>query len=367
MPDHLIIGGGINGMLTARELLLAGAEVTLLERTTTGQESSWAGGGIVSPLYPWRYPPSVTRLARWSQAHYPDLISALGTHTGIDPEWQPSGLLMISPEEEATAVAWGEESGSQVELIDTAKIHHWEPALAEPPARAIWMPEVGQVRNPRLVKALRREIERLGASVREQHEVRQIVTHHDRVSGALTDHGLITAASIIVCAGAWSGELLKQFPTPPAVEPVKGQMILFKGLPGMISRITLEQDRYIIPRRDGRILFGSTLERTRFDKFTTDEARSELIEIACQRFPLLKNLPIEHHWAGLRPGTPGGVPYIARHPAIEGLYLNAGQYRNGVVLGPASARLMADIILQRDSICPLLPYQFNRDSKESGD
>ena len=144
-------------------------------------------------------------------------------------------------------------------------------------------------------------------------------------------------------------------------------MILFKGLPGMISRITLEQDRYIIPRRDGRILFGSTLERTRFDKFTTDEARSELIEIACQRFPLLKNLPIEHHWAGLRPGTPGGVPYIARHPAIEGLYLNAGQYRNGVVLGPASARLMADIILQRDSICPLLPYQFNRDSKESGD
>ena len=118
-------------------------------------------------------------------------------------------------------------------------------------------------------------------------------------------------------------------------------MILFKTNPHTISRIALDEDRYIIPRKDGHVLFGSTLEHTGFEKVTTAEAMNELKKIAIERYPALKNCPIVKHWAGLRPGSPQGIPYIGAHPDIEGLYVNAGHYRNGVVLGPASARLMA--------------------------
>jgi glycine oxidase len=124
-------------------------------------------------------------------------------------------------------------------------------------------------------------------------------------------------------------------------------MILLRGQPGQVRRIVLDGGRYVIPRRDGRILVGSTLEHVGFDKTTTDSARSDLHAAALRLIPALADCELEHHWAGLRPGSPTGVPCIARHPDLTNLYINAGHYRNGVVLGPASARLLADILLER--------------------
>jgi glycine oxidase len=166
----------------------------------------------------------------------------------------------------------------------------------------------------------------------------------------------LRADSVIVCAGAWSGQLLGGLPAPPDIRPVRGQMLLFAAAPGTISRMVLEGTRYVIPRRDGRTLFGSTIEDVGFEKRTTDDAREELHEIATRRFPILKQFPVEAHWAGLRPSSPAGVPYIARHPEIEGLFVNAGHFRNGIVLGPASARLVADLVLGRAPTLDPAPY-----------
>jgi glycine oxidase len=356
MRDHLIIGGGIIGMLTARELCLAGASVTLLEKRRTGRESSWAGGGIVSPLYPWRYGEPVTALASWSQQHYRQLSAELAGHTGIDPEWTPSGLLIIAPAEQERALTWAAQTGAYLRIIAGNAVHTCEPALTPAPEQAIWMPAIAQVRNPRLAAALRREIDRLGVEVLEEAEVLKILTEHDRVTGLHTSAGALPGASVIVCAGAWSRELLTGFGRAPRIKPVLGQMILFRAEPGAISRITLKDDRYAIPRRDGRVLFGSTLEHVGFDKRTTEAARKELHAIATSRFPLLASCPVEHHWAGLRPGSPDGIPYIGPHPEIEGLFINAGHYRNGVVLGPASARLAADLLLGREPITEPAPF-----------
>ncbi len=356
--DMLIIGGGIIGMLTARELRLAGAEVTVIERVNTGREASWAGGGIVSPLYPWRYDPSVNLLAAWSQTHYRQISETLAGETGIDPEWTRSGLLQLSPDEEQTAHEWSEAWGNPVEIIDRQGVSQCEPALANPAESAIWMPDVAQVRNPRLVRALRQHIEQLGVHIIEQNRVQEIIIDRERVSGVLTDTGKLAVKSLVICTGAWTGQLLSGILTPPKVEPVLGQMILLRAIPGLISCITLEHDRYIIPRRDGRVLFGSTLEHTGFEKRTTVSVRDELHGIAISRFPVLQPFPIEHHWAGLRPFSPKGIPYIGQHPDIEGLYINAGHFRNGVVLGPASARLLADIILGRAPIVSPDPYGF---------
>lgn len=356
MQHSIIIGGGVVGLLTALELARAGCRVTLFERGETGRESSWAGGGIVSPLFPWRYLDSVTRLANWSQAAYPGLAPEIAAATGIDPEYTGSGLILVAPDEVGTACAWAERHGRALHTIDAAAFRRLEPAAATPVDGALWMPTVGQVRNPRLVKALRAWVEQFGVTLRVGTPVRRLLQDHGRCRGVHSDAGDLRADAVVVCAGAWSQGLLADLPSPPAIEPVRGQMLLFRAPPGSITRMVLEQNRYVIPRRDGRTLFGSTIEHTGFDKRTTDAARDELYAIATARFPVLRDCPVEAHWAGLRPSSPAGVPYIGPHPTIDGLFVNAGHYRNGIVLGPASARLVADLVLGREPIVDPAAY-----------
>lgn len=355
MSDILVIGGGIIGLLTARELVHAGETVTLVEMGETGRQSSWAGGGIISPLYPWRYPDSVSALAGWSQTDYPRLCTALHDETGVDAELTQSGLLILDPEEHDLALDWGNRNGTVISVIDAETLHQIEPDLGPRPGTALLLPEISQVRNPRLTRALRQSIEKR-MLIREQEEVSEILIENKRVVGAKTPNGEIRADQVVVCTGAWTAKLLEQLGTRPAIQPVRGQMILFYAKPGQINHVVLNKERYVIPRRDGRVLIGSTLEHTGFDQATTAEAKEELYRIAVEIFPLLKRTPIEDHWAGLRPGSPSGVPFIGRHPDCDGLYFNAGHYRNGVVTGPASARLLADMLLGRTPILAPEPY-----------
>ena len=356
MNRSIIVGGGAIGMLTALELAQAGQSVTLFERADTGRESSWAGGGIVSPLSPWRYLDSVTRLASWSQAVYPAFCSQLFQDTGIDPEYTECGLILVAPDEIAQAQHWAERHGRTLLPIDRAEFARLEPQAADPADQAVWMPQVGQVRNPRMVRALRRRLEQLGVEIRTGAPVDSLLCRDDECEGVRSADGVYRADAVIVCAGAWSGGLLGDLPTPPAIHPMRGQMLMFRAEPGTISRMVLEANRYVIPRHDGRTLFGSTIEDVGFDKQTTTAAREELYRIAVTRFPALGNYPVEAHWAGLRPSSPAGVPYIGRHPRINGLFVNAGHFRNGIVLGPASARLVADLVLGRPRIVDPEPY-----------
>lgn len=355
MSDTLVIGGGIIGLLTARELVRAGASVTLVEMGETGRESSWAGGGIISPLYPWRYPDSVTALACWSQAAYPQLCAELLDETKIDPEFTPNGLLILDTEERDQALAWAQRHGCEVQVIDGPRVQEIEPGLGPRPAQAILLPKVANVRNPRLVKAARRSL--VGRfQLREQEEVLEILDGGGRTRGVRTTMGEIHADQVVVCTGAWTARLLDQLGQRPEIEPVRGQMILFLAQPGQISHITLNRDRYVIPRRDGRVLIGATFEHEGFVKATTAEAKEGLHRYAIELFPLLKNVLIEQHWSGLRPGSPSGIPYIGAYPGTEGLYVNAGHYTNGVGAGPASARLAADLMLGREPIVDPAPY-----------
>jgi len=362
MSDILIVGGGIIGMLTARELVLAGMKVTIVEQGEAGHESSWAGGGIVSPLYPWRYSEPVTALATWGQAFYPKLIDEMHAETGLDAELVQNGLLMLD-DEQGEAVRWSKEHQLNLQLIDNKAILELEPELSPSlltENNAIWMPEVRQVRNPRLVKVTKKYLLKQGVNFVEQTEVTRLLEQSGKVTGVTSSAGDILADKVLIAGGAWSANLLKNIEIDISVEPVKGQMILFKATPDKIKRITLSKDRYIIPRKDGRVLVGSTLEHTGFDKTITSAAREELMDEAFRIIPCLKDAEVEHHWAGLRPGSTNGIPYICAIPETEGCYLNAGHYRNGVVLAPASARLAADLILQRQPILDAAPYSLER-------
>lgn len=357
MSDTLIIGGGIIGLLTARELVAAGQRVTLIERGETGRESSWAGGGILSPLYPWRCPEALNALARWSQRMYPRLCAELAEATGIDPELTVNGLLILDTEERAQALAWAVRHGAEVQLIPGARLREEVPELLARPPAALLLPAIANVRNPRLLQATRRALD---GRIRlcEDEEVLEVLAAGGRVTGVRTSRGTIPAERVVVSAGAWTARILERFGAGPRpdIEPVRGQMLLFEARPGQVRYTTLSRDSYLIPRRDGRVLAGSTLERVGFAKDTTTEAREGLYRAAVELYPSLALAPIEAQWAGLRPASPNGIPYIGSHPELGGLYVNAGHFRNGLVTGPASARLLADLILGRDPITDPAPY-----------
>lgn len=348
-------------MLVARELLAAGASVHIVERGESGREASWAGGGIVSPLYPWRYVDAVSALANAAQDTYSELAKALISETGIDPEFSQCGLTMLDTQDSADALAWAKRYQRQMTLWDRQQIYDHESGLTEGYEQALWMPRVANIRNPRLLKALRRAVVmHPGATLSEQCEVVNFhrqgtrLTHVAvKLNGRMAQ---LTADRFVLTAGAWSGMLLEGIGVHLPVVPVKGQMLLYRAEKPLLTGIVLSQGRYLIPRQDNHILVGSTLEHTGFDKHTSSQALDSLRASAVAMLPALGSLPVVQQWAGLRPGAPEGIPFIGLLPGCENLYVNAGHYRNGLVLAPASARLLADLMLGRKPAIDPAPY-----------
>lgn len=337
--DVAIAGGGLIGLLTAYMLTEVGLSVRLLETGEAGREASWAGGGILWPIYPWRYPEAVQVLAQRGRRLYPALCEALYESTGIDPEYRETGLLLLDQGERAAALHWCDEHDEPVQILDASGMGSHQPGLGTS-AGALYLPRIAQVRNPRLCRALVRALRQRGVVIEERTPATGIAARAGRFQGLQAADGLRPAGIGVIAAGAWSGRLLPGLD----VYPVKGQMLLLRGGPGLVRHILLRDGDYVIPRADGRILVGSTVEETGFDKAVDAGVRQSLASGASATLPALGRLPLEAHWAGLRPATADGVPFIGRVPEMDGLYVNTGQYRNGVVNAPSSARLLAQMI-----------------------
>lgn len=338
--DFIIIGAGVAGLTSAQHLLLQGASVTVVERGEVGRESSWAGGGILAPLCPWDYPDEVTRLTSLGAKRFPHWAADLHANTGIDPEFTVSGMLVLPPFNASLAQQW-----CLSHRVDFQ--HGTEGGL---------LPDVAQVRNPRLVQALRKHIELLGGRIVEHCEVRGVLTQGGRVTGLATSQGELKAERYIVSAGAWSRQVLGQYALQLDIKPMRGQMLLFKFDAPPLPHIVLQEGMYLIPRRDGHLLVGSTLEDVGFDKSTTAKARDSLWQRAQVLLPALRDMPLVQHWSGLRPASPRNIPTIGRHPQLENLYINSGHFRYGVTMAPASSEIIFNIINDLQNKFDVSPY-----------
>lgn len=356
--DCIVIGGGIIGLMTARELMNAGLKVLLVERGEIGQESSWAGGGILLPLHLWRIPVSLLNMVFWSQKYYPKLSEELYSKTGIDPELIQSGMLVLDEKEFGSALEWRKKHDYRMELLSKNETLTLCPILKERLFEsALWLRDVFQIRNPRLVKALKKFLGDAGVKIKPYSLVTKINVKHGHVEGIEFNKERVQCRLVVVACGAWSSELMSDLRIRVDIFPIRGQMMLFRGEPGLINSMIIEQGHYIIPRKDGRILVGSTLEDVGFNKDVTQQAFDELKSAAITLVPILESYQIEDHWAGLRPGSKDGIPIISEVPDVKGLFVNAGHFRNGLLLAPASAKLMSDIIQGCASIVDPGPFQ----------
>jgi glycine oxidase len=350
--DYLIVGAGVIGLATALELADSGASVTIIDRGRVGQESSWAGGGILSPLMPWDYTAPVNDLVAFSNQLYAGWVAELAQRTGLDAQWQRSGMLVLSSTAPERAVDWCAAHGMPLSFRRGREI---VPDLAQE-QQAMWLPDIAQVRNPRLTQALLLALKARQVTILEETEMQQLQQSATRLTGIKTSTGPLSAAAVIITGGAWSQSILGEYALKVDIRPVRGQMLLFKSRPGRLQQILYEQGTYIIPRLDGHVLTGSTVEDVGFDKSTTHEARELLQGRAARMLPWLMDAEFVQQWAGLRPGSPDSIPTIARHPFVDNLYINSGHFRYGVTMAPGSARLLANLLAGRPQPLDMQPY-----------
>ncbi len=296
----VVVGAGIIGLTTALELARAGHKVCVLERGLAGHEASWAAGGILSPLPPDDPVPEFRDLLEESLALFPEYCASLQEQTGIDPEYWRCGATM---------------QGEQGER---------------------WYPEIAQVRNPRLLKALVLALGHANVPLLENTALLGWQKQGGRLTGVLTSNGVIACQKAVLATGAWSSHYARL-----PVKPVKGQILLLKGAPGLLEHIKIDPQAYVVPRRDGRVLVGSTLEEAGFDVTPTPQAKSYLMDCAVRLWPRAGDLEIENHWAGLRPYADQAAPLIGAVPELTGLFVNTGHFRLGVTLSLASAKRLS--------------------------
>ncbi len=342
--DCIIIGSGIIGMMTARELSKAGLNVQILEKGQSGRESSWAGGGLLSPIYPWDTPEQIWPMLSQSQKAYPILCEQLMDETGIEPQWIQSGLLNFDPVDNKKLSYWAEKTDSDYSILNRKQISEIEPVLEQIFNLAIWLPDVAQVRNPRLLKALKKSLLLNGVQIKEGIEVSSINKTNGRIDSVTSSEGRIDCKFVVVAAGAWSGRFLKQ---KTIIEPVRGQVLRIEVPAGFLTRILLKDGTYLIPRNDGQLLIGSTLEYVGFDKGVTEDVAKKLYTEAISILPSLRGYSIAEQWSGLRPGTASGIPIIEESSETKGLFINSGHFRNGVALAPASSEIIVDMMLNQ--------------------
>ena len=362
--DAIVVGGGVIGCTIAWRLAQQGLKVRLFERGKVGDEASRAAAGMLSPQAESQSKGPFFDLCLKSRLMYREFADELSDVSGIDVEYNDSGTLFVvlseEDDEETTRwAAWQTEAGLPLQHVSEDDIRRIEPAVTESATRAILLPEEHQVENRRLMDSLKIAIGLAGVELVEDAEVTSLATAQNRVTGVISAGKRFDAGSVIVAAGTWSSRLLEPLGLNVKVIPARGQMIAVKGDGCPITRVVHSSSVYVVPRRDGRILIGATVEYTGFKKEVTVSAMNHLLKAGLELVPSLGQFAVVETWSGLRPDTIDHLPIIGPS-GIDNLILATGHFRNGILLAPVTAELVADTVVQGRVSDDLKPFGISR-------
>jgi glycine oxidase len=347
-PDVLVIGGGIIGLTSAYFLAKAGLSVEVLDKGDLGREASWAGAGIIPPGNPDRAATPIDKLRAIGSIRFPELTAELREATGIDNGYlRCGGIECLGPGDEYAAALWNAE-GIRFERIGWGGVRDLEPeVVSQSETTPCLLPDMAQVRNPWHLRALIAACERVGVRLTRDTPVAGWELVHGRPAAAVTAAGVRKAAGrFLLASGAWAGQLLEPLGVKPGIRPVRGQIVLYRPERRLLSRVVTVGTRYLVPRADGRILVGSTEEpEAGFEKTNTVAGIDGLVNFATTVLSDLALARIETTWAGLRPGSPDGMPFIGPVSGSENVLVAAGHFRAGIQLSIGTAEMVRDLIV----------------------
>ncbi|HET8539706.1 MAG TPA: glycine oxidase ThiO [Anaeromyxobacter sp.] len=360
MPvDVVVVGAGILGSSVALRLARAGREVVVLERAVPGAEASSAAGGILSPGVEAVEPGPFHALCRASLARYPGFVEDVEALSGVAVAFRTLGTLEIALDDDhAKVLAARAEKilrhGLPVEVLDDAAVRRLEPAVSREARGALFFPDESSL-DPRLLgRAVYVAAARAGASF-VTGQVRRIVSEGGRVVGVDHDAGRIEAERVVLAAGAWSQQVEGNGLPAGAVRPVRGQIALLDTRPPLLQRVVFSGHGYVVPRPDGRVLVGSTMEEVGFEKAVTAGGLRHVLDVAVGIAPALAQAPVVETWSNFRPASPDGEPILGEG-TVAGLLYATGHTRNGILLTPVTADAIAALVLGQPPPVDLAPF-----------
>jgi glycine oxidase len=342
--DVIVIGGGIIGLSLSIALRKRGAKVLVVERGEPGQEASHAAAGMLVECGI-ETPAVLQPLAAASARMYPEFAHELQDESGIDVDLRDQGTILFSAEHLHTHPGLGAD-------VAPPPLGALEPALADPGIPAVFLPERSV--DPRaLGAAALRAAKHRDVDISSGTEVKDVLLESGRVTGVRTEKSTYAASAVVSCAGAWAGHIPPhRFPT----RPVKGQMLSVVGAPRNVLRHVIRAPEvYLVPRSDGRIVIGSTLEEAGYDKRIDVDTIQRLHQAAIRMVPALGEARMLEAWAGLRPGTPDALPILGA-TTTPGYFVATGHFRDGILLAPITARLMAQVITGVQPECDISAF-----------
>ena len=361
--DVIIVGGGIVGLSAARALAATGAKTVVIERARVGAEASTAAAGMVAPQAETAEDSPLLELALRGRDHHLALAPALEAETGLSVDLACRGLIELAFTDEdlrrlEARRAWQTRRGLAAEALGPAEVRDSEPNVNPAVCGGLYIPGDRCVDNVRLVRALAASAVARGASIVTGRPVTGLVVERGAVAGVQAATEVFRAPVVINAMGAWASQLAGD-PLPPPVEPVRGHIVAFDMAPALLRHVVCSPRGYLVPRADGRTLAGSTTERAGFDKIVTAAGLGTVLAIALEIAPILGDVRVADSWAGLRPGTPDGLPVIGPG-ALPGLFHAAGLYRNGILMGPLVGEIVAGLVRGLASPVDLAPFSIMR-------
>ena len=368
-PTVAIIGAGVIGLGIAWRLAARGASVAVFDKGAAGAGASHAAAGMLAACA--EAEPgedALVTLGRESQARWPAFAAELEQAAGIDVGLRPEGTLVLALTADDQArlnhlLAFQQKLGLPLQWISAAETRRREPHLAGKLAGAVFSPEDTQIDNRKLATALRIAAETAGVGINEHRPVSAISSHAGRIDGIVLADGVKIAADVVVlAAGAWSrniGGLAAEL--RPPVRPIKGQMLALRmdAATPLLNHVVWAPGAYLVPRRDGRLLVGATVEEKGYDTSLTAGGVLTLLEAAWRAVPAVEELPIEEMWVGHRPGSRDDAPILGAAP-IEGLVYATGHHRNGILLTPVTADAIARLVLEGVAEPAIRPFGIER-------